>query len=145
MRSNKVEYSTAAGVYCITYDVKVPTKTNTPKRAIPTAIGGGKSNSNLRLPTDSLGAVSELSANLESDVTPAASTGKSNANSDYSESSDNSPASLDNSQNPWHKSTNLRKCMRTPGHSSKSSPLPGFSSSRPTRSTLRRLSTRRSN
>ena len=51
---------------------QVPTKTVTPKSAIPTSIWGRKSNPNRTGPTDGLGAESEIAADHDSDVTLAA-------------------------------------------------------------------------
>ena len=75
---------------------QAPTKNSNPKTATPMAIEGIKSNPNGTCPMDGPGMESDLAANRESAVALADSSGTSDTNSYYTNSSDNSPASLKN-------------------------------------------------
>ena len=60
------------------------------------AIGGGKSSSNHTRTMEGAGTELELTTNRESYFTLAASSGMNDTKSDYTESSENSPASSEN-------------------------------------------------
>ena len=73
-----------------------PTKITTPESAIPSAIGGVKSISNPTQPIDSIGIESELYSNRKSDIMLEASSGMSDSDSYYSDSSNKLIEILDN-------------------------------------------------
>ena len=69
------------------------TKTSAPDTTPKMAIRGGKNNSNRARPTEDPSATPRQTANLDSDITLAATSVESDGNSDYVESRKNMPTS----------------------------------------------------